>query len=390
MYNEFYVKPYDKPLYQPMLEHPYNPNSNVFINPQFPTSQAIVGRNDGGRQLIYDEFPGPPEAYLGAWPYDFKGYIGKNAQGIYGDGVLFQNEDLELEDIEGGDVPYCGLNKLKKGQKRGNLKECVESKQIRYYGLKKVDPNLVNKLKGNEKKKLVKELKLTYFKLSGKINKLNKKLNDPRLSPNDKNKLTNEKKLLQQEFNNVKKMLGLTHTLGEKSEKKILELPRNLESKIGLKTQKEYEKLKKLNKKNILNLIESQFEYLSTNLNKTADEYVKLNKEIKKLINMKKMERKKKLQTKNKTQLIQLDKKINKIKQNKKVKVKKDKLQKLMDQLDELKEQRNNLEEELEDNIADGEEDNDLLEEDIENLTFDIDDLEGKIYNIKLRRTLKN
>ena len=37
---------------------------------------------------------------------------------------------------------YCGIGKVPKGSKRGSMKECVESGQIRYYGIKKIDPKL--------------------------------------------------------------------------------------------------------------------------------------------------------------------------------------------------------------------------------------------------------
>ena len=35
--------------------------------------------------------------------------------------------------------PYCGVGKMPKGYRRGTMRECVDMKQIRYYGLKKVD-----------------------------------------------------------------------------------------------------------------------------------------------------------------------------------------------------------------------------------------------------------
>jgi hypothetical protein len=34
---------------------------------------------------------------------------------------------------------YCGTKKLTKNQRIGSLKECAEKKQIRYYGIKKID-----------------------------------------------------------------------------------------------------------------------------------------------------------------------------------------------------------------------------------------------------------
>ena len=35
--------------------------------------------------------------------------------------------------------PYCGIGDVPKGHKRGTMRECAEKKQIRYYGIKKID-----------------------------------------------------------------------------------------------------------------------------------------------------------------------------------------------------------------------------------------------------------
>jgi hypothetical protein len=56
--------------------------------------------------------------------------------------------------------PYCGVGKMPKGYRRGTMRECVDMKQIRYYGLKKVDSRLIESSKNtqnieNERKKLV-------------------------------------------------------------------------------------------------------------------------------------------------------------------------------------------------------------------------------------------
>jgi len=66
--------------------------------------------------------------------------------------------------------PYCGVGKVPKGQKRGSMKECAMSGQIRYYGLKKVDPKIVEyakKAKKGETKRstiIEQKAKLKYLK----------------------------------------------------------------------------------------------------------------------------------------------------------------------------------------------------------------------------------
>lgn len=492
MQSEFIVRGPKPDLYKPL-----------FINPEFPISQTVVGHFDGGKELIYDQYGGVPEAYLGAWPYEYHGYIGKNSEGVYGDGLLneypdnifnqwleiqskildIQNlgkqgyhfneqekrilekelgtlilmaKDLEGDRIYGGastidlnkelkrlymrtnklidliqnsnnkkinqkkraklikeynsnvkkitnilkelgyrgkgiyggtkDKPYCGIEKLRKGQKKGTLKECVKSKQIRQYGLKKVDKNLVNKLKNKDVN--IKNVKLEFFKLSGKMNKLKKELQNAKLTKNERNKKLKELEEVTKQFKNIQKSLSGNKPI----------------------------KISETNKK-IIDDIEKNFDKLGEKLNLTADEFVKLKKRHREILKQLKknelMKIKKKIMNKNKMkaplknkkQIIEdlendfdiLADKINqtsydyitlkkKHRENLKQIKKPNLIQKLEKQLDELKEQKNRLEEELEDNE---DEDNDLLEEDIENLTFDIDDLEGKIYNLKLQQLLK-
>ncbi len=67
---------------------------------------------------------------------------------------------------------YCGVGPIKKGAHRGTMKECAEKRQIRYYGVKKVDPRLVDvatgkRSKGQERGALIKEI----TKLKGTVKK---------------------------------------------------------------------------------------------------------------------------------------------------------------------------------------------------------------------------
>jgi hypothetical protein len=72
---------------------------------------------------------------------------------------------------------YCGINKTPKGHKLGSMKECAEKGQIRYYGLKKVDPKLLALSKETKKKKESREaVILKMVTLRGRIKGINKKL----------------------------------------------------------------------------------------------------------------------------------------------------------------------------------------------------------------------
>ena len=66
---------------------------------------------------------------------------------------------------------YCGSDEVPKEHRRGTMKECVEKKQIRLYGLFKVDPNL---LKAESKKSKIKYY--TSTTLFSEISKINGKI----------------------------------------------------------------------------------------------------------------------------------------------------------------------------------------------------------------------
>jgi len=68
---------------------------------------------------------------------------------------------------------YCGVDKLKENQKLGSAKECAELKQVRYYGLKKINKDLVEDNKGMPVKSKGKIKKLIQKRgmLRGKIEK---------------------------------------------------------------------------------------------------------------------------------------------------------------------------------------------------------------------------
>jgi hypothetical protein len=43
--------------------------------------------------------------------------------------------------------PYCGCDKNPRGYRKGTIAECAEKKQIRLYGLNKIDPKTLQKIK---------------------------------------------------------------------------------------------------------------------------------------------------------------------------------------------------------------------------------------------------
>jgi len=45
---------------------------------------------------------------------------------------------------------YCGIGKIPKRQRRGNMKECAEKGQVRYYGIKKIDTKTLEASKNKD------------------------------------------------------------------------------------------------------------------------------------------------------------------------------------------------------------------------------------------------
>jgi hypothetical protein len=76
---------------------------------------------------------------------------------------------------------FCGIGKIPKGARRGSMKECIEKGQVRLYGLKKIDPRLIEGTKQEKKKsKKAEQNKTQIFaeisKFKVRIKKLNEKL----------------------------------------------------------------------------------------------------------------------------------------------------------------------------------------------------------------------
>ncbi|AVL94971.1 hypothetical protein ma585 [Moumouvirus australiensis] len=64
---------------------------------------------------------------------------------------------------------YCGIGKIPKNKIRGTPEYCLEANQVRYYGLKKIDPDLLS-MTTSKKSNLVKEqLKLKRLQDDAKI-----------------------------------------------------------------------------------------------------------------------------------------------------------------------------------------------------------------------------
>lgn len=123
---------------------------------------------------------------------------------------------------------YCGIGKIPKKKKLGTMRQCAEKKQIRYYGVKKLDPIQLKIALGNENKKaqktrnkLIKEM----GSLRGKVKLAKAKRNNKKLTEQEKAQV--EKKVQEavdklnetvREFNNVENKIK-----GNKQKQKVVE-----------------------------------------------------------------------------------------------------------------------------------------------------------------------
>jgi hypothetical protein len=72
---------------------------------------------------------------------------------------------------------YCGIKKVPSNSRLGTMKECAEKKQIKYYGVKKIDNKLLEIAIGAKKDKNTRENALKeVFKLKGRVKNLEGKL----------------------------------------------------------------------------------------------------------------------------------------------------------------------------------------------------------------------
>lgn len=107
----------------------------------------------------------------------------------------------------------CGIGELKKGERRGTMKECADKGQVRYYGLKKIDSRILKASKKvNKELKSRNQLLKKIMSLKAKILGYKKKIK------NEDNK--NKKEILKNKTRNLLKEYKEYKILYDKFEKK--------------------------------------------------------------------------------------------------------------------------------------------------------------------------
>jgi hypothetical protein len=113
---------------------------------------------------------------------------------------------------------FCGIGKIPKGKRRGTMMECAQKKQIKLFGLYKIDPKIleeVDKVKLNEK---------TRSKLMIRTVSVSEQLKKDKV-------LLKKKNITDKEMDDIKKRI-------EKNLKELKEINNTLDKLENKKTQK--------------------------------------------------------------------------------------------------------------------------------------------------------
>jgi len=64
---------------------------------------------------------------------------------------------------------YCGIKPVPKGYQRGSTEYCIQTNQVRYYGLEKIDPKLIDQFKGSNVDLQKEKIKLSKIENDAKL-----------------------------------------------------------------------------------------------------------------------------------------------------------------------------------------------------------------------------
>jgi hypothetical protein len=119
---------------------------------------------------------------------------------------------------------FCGIGNIPKKARRGTMQECAEKGQIRYYGVKKIDPRLLEAAKEEKKNRKPKGRDAIIIKImtiKGKINK-QKKIYDGEKDKDKKEKIKKEIEKLKKDLDKLSdKASDYEKKSSKKSSKKV-------------------------------------------------------------------------------------------------------------------------------------------------------------------------
>jgi predicted nucleic acid-binding Zn-ribbon protein len=117
---------------------------------------------------------------------------------------------------------HCGIGPIPKNQKLGTMQQCLAKKQVKYWGLHKVDPRMVEASKNVKKTtKLVtrEQIILKQVTLRGKIAKLRKTMKDEK-NQTEINKMEKEVEALVKELKAVNEKATQLQNVERKTSRK--------------------------------------------------------------------------------------------------------------------------------------------------------------------------
>lgn len=106
---------------------------------------------------------------------------------------------------------YCGIGNVPKGKRRGTMRECVERNQVRYWGIKSIDPKLIGGVKKKQaQQKSIIQVRNELIKLQARkrklIDQIKKEKNEIKKEEmkNEARKIIEDIKKVQRELTNLK------------------------------------------------------------------------------------------------------------------------------------------------------------------------------------------
>ena len=145
---------------------------------------------------------------------------------------------------------YCGIGNVPKKSKRGTMKECVDSGQIRYYGIKKVDPRLVeHMLHAKSKQTTLRQLQGKKIRLMARIKKLIAQIKKE-TNIKKKDKMKDEVRKIAKEHDTYVRQIDKLNRQAKKPKRKSKKTSKKTSKKRSKKTSKK-KTSKKTSKKKI-------------------------------------------------------------------------------------------------------------------------------------------
>ena len=102
---------------------------------------------------------------------------------------------------------YCGIGQIPKGARLGSMKECADRNQIRYYGIKKIDPKLVEAIQKSKEPSDRDQIFKDITKYKGKIKRIKDKIAGTK-DKTVKNKLQKELEKIVEDTNKLIKQFN--------------------------------------------------------------------------------------------------------------------------------------------------------------------------------------